>query len=195
MVIAGLRMSPRSCPEFPSTGSWCHYLFCIHCLLYTALYLTLSFSRLAIYHKHQMLQSSNKYAATAGVLTEFLPVLDRLQALREQYDNDEFGAKYSALAGGLRAAFTEMGVTEYTVNEGEPVDKSRVVVVDSEYSETVEKDTVLRPVAIGMELQGNVVRMAECVASLGSETSSAEEEESGGGEEEPTPEEGDESTM
>ena len=141
-----------------------------------------------------MLQSSNKYAATAGVLTEFLPVLDRLQALREQYDADEFGAKYSALAGGLRAAFTEMGVTEYTVNEGEPVEKSRVVVVDSEYSETVEKDTVLRPVAIGMELQGNVVRMAECVASLGSETS-AEEEESGGGEEEPAPEEGDESSM
>jgi len=129
-----------------------------------------------------MLQSSNKYSATAGVLTEFLPVLEKLTDLSEQYEGDEFGTKYSALAGGMRAAFTEMGVTEYTVAPGEPVDSSRMVVVESEHSEAAAADTVLRPVAMGMELQGNVVRMAECVASLGVEASeeepaTAEEEE------------------
>ena len=125
-----------------------------------------------------MLQSSNKYAATAAVLTEFLPVLDQLTATREQYDNDEFGRKYTALAGGMRAAFTELGVTEYTVAPGEPiVDPSRVVVVESEYSETIGANSVLRPVTIGMELQGNVVRPAECVASLGAESVAVKEEE------------------
>ena len=127
-----------------------------------------------------MLQSSNKYAATAAVLTEFLPVLDQLTATREQYDNDEFGRKYTALAGGMRAAFTELGVTEYTVAPGEPmVDPSRVVVVESEYSEAVGANSVLRPVAVGMELQGNVVRPAECVASLGAEPVAVVEEEGG----------------
>jgi len=124
-----------------------------------------------------MLQSSNKYAATAGILTEFLPVLDKLTNLRDQYNDDEFGQKYSALAGGMKAAFTEMGVTEFTVAPGDVVDTSRMVVVDSEYSETAEENTVLRPVAIGMELQGNVVRMAECVASLGTEARGEEDSE------------------
>lgn len=121
-----------------------------------------------------MLQSSNKYSATAGVLTEFLPVLDKLEELRERYDGDEFGTKYSALAGGLRGAFAEMGVTEYTATVGEPVDASRVAVIESEHSETAAADTVLRPVATGMELQGNVVRMAKCVASLGVEATKEE---------------------
>ena len=128
-----------------------------------------------------MLQSSNKYSATAGGLAQVFPVLDRLEILRDHFESDEFGAKYSALAGGMRAAFTEMGVTEYTVGVGEPVDADRMLVVESEHSETVPKDCVLRPVAVGMELQGNVVRMAECVASLGSVA--GEEEQEAGAEE------------
>jgi len=88
----------------------------------------------------------------------------------------------------MKAAFTEMGVTEFTVAPGDVVDTSRMVVVDSEYSGTAEENTVLRPVAIGMELQGNVVRMAECVASLGAEASGEEDSE-----EESSSEENDES--
>ena len=125
----------------------------------------------------QMLQSSNKFAATSGVLTEFLPVLDKLTDLRNQYQDDEFGEKYSALAGNMQSVYTEMGVTEFTVAPGESVDTSRMVVVDSEHSETAKANTVLRPLAVGMELQGNVVRMAECVASLGPEASEEEESE------------------
>lgn len=116
-----------------------------------------------------MLQSSNKFAATAGVLTEFLPTLDQLTILRERFEGDEFGQKYAALAGGVRAAFTEMGVTEYTLAEGEPIDTSRMTVIESEHSAIIAKDCVLRPLAVGLELKGNIVRPAECVASLGVE--------------------------
>ena len=116
-----------------------------------------------------MLQSSNKYAATAGVLTEFLPVLDRLLSLREQYGEDDFGSKYAALAGGMRTAFTDLGVTEYTVSPGDAVVVDRVVAIASEHSDAIEVHRVLRPLAMGLELQGNVVRPAECVASLGVE--------------------------
>lgn len=120
-----------------------------------------------------MLNSSNKFAATASILAEFLPTLDRLSALQEKYQDDDFGKQYSAMAGALRAAFTEMGATEYTAKVGEVVDRNRVVVLESEHSVDAPADTVLRPVRVGMELSGNVIRMAECVASLGPE--SAEE--------------------
>ena len=123
--------------------------------------------------QQKMLQSSNKYAATAGVLSEFLPVLDRLTSLREQYGEDEFGRKYAALAGGMRTAFSDLGVTEYTVSPGDSVEADRVVAIASEHSDAIEVHRVLRPIAVGMELQGNVVRPAECVASLGVEQSVA----------------------
>jgi len=123
-----------------------------------------------------MLQSSNKFSATAATLTEFLPIVDDLIALREKYGEHEFGKQYNALPGAMKTAFTEMGVTEYTVNVGDPVDTTRMIVVGSEYSDEYERDTVLRPINMGMELQGNVILKAECVASLGPEASAVEEE-------------------
>lgn len=116
-----------------------------------------------------MLNSSNKSACTAAVLTKFLPVLDQLTELREAYSEDEFGKQYGALTSDLKGAFSKLGVTEYTIATGDPVDKSRVAVIESEYSTEHEADTVIRPVALGLELQGNIVRMAKCVASLGPE--------------------------
>jgi hypothetical protein len=40
----------------------------------------------------------------------------------------------------------------------------------------VAKDTVLRPIRIGLELEGNIIRPAECIASLGSEQAAAEQQ-------------------
>lgn len=118
----------------------------------------------------QRLQSSNAADAMAVCLAEFLPVLDRMMELKQQYETHEFGKKYNSLTDTLRQAYTELGVTEYTIATGDIVDKSRMLVVDSEYSNDYSADTVLRPVSMGMELQGYIVRYAECVASLGPET-------------------------
>ena len=109
--------------------------------------------------------------ATANVLREFLPVYDKMNQLKEKYADDEFGSKYSGLS--MTPTFNKMGVQEYTLAEGDPVDNFRAVVVDSEYSTTHPKDTVIRPTAMGLELEGNVIRSAECVASLGSEEEAA----------------------
>ena len=132
-----------------------------------------------------MLNSSNKYSATASILTEFLPILDHLNELRDdKYGEDDFGKQYNALPGAMKTAFSELGVTEYTLTTGDAVDKERMIVIDEEYSDNHPKGTVIRPVAMGMELQGNVIRMAEVIASLGPETPEEETEEEQGAPEE-----------
>lgn len=106
-------------------------------------------------------------------------MLDTLVKLREKYGDDEFGKQYNALYGALRDGFAALGATEFAVVTGDVVDKTRTVVVDSEYSTEFPVNAVIRPVTVGMELQGNVLRMAECVASLGAEPAAvAEEKES-----------------
>jgi len=149
-----------------------------------------------------MLNSSNRSSSMAATLARFLPILDRLYDTKSQYGDDEFGKQYNALPGSLQAALSKLGVTDYTVSVGEKIDAERMVVVESEHSEAHPANTVLRPVRMGMELQGNVIRPAECVASLGPEVkeeeaaaeaaavaAAAEEEGTDADPDEPTPEE------
>ena len=113
---------------------------------------------------------------------------DQLNELKEKYADDEFGAKYSGLT--MKPTFEKMGVEEYTVEVGAKVDDIRMKVVESEYSLEYAKDSVIRLVAMGMELEGNVMRPAECVASLGTEEEiKAVEEVEGVSEEDATKEE------
>ena len=116
-----------------------------------------------------MLASSNKSGAMAGVLTSFVPVLDNLGHLQDKYGADEFGKSYNALQSTMRQVFTDLGASEYAVATGDKVDETRMDVVESEYSEEFPAKTVIRPLVIGWELQGNVIRPAQCVASLGSQ--------------------------
>lgn len=115
-----------------------------------------------------MLQSTNKYSATAAVLSEFLPAMDTLMSLREKYGDDEFGKMYNALPGAIKSGFTSMDCTEYEIAANEPFVASRMVVVASEPSDTVPKDCVIRTVVPGMELQGNMMRLAQVITSSGS---------------------------
>jgi molecular chaperone GrpE (heat shock protein) len=114
-----------------------------------------------------MLQSSNKYASTAAVLTEFLPVLDTLVDLRDRYGNDAFGQQYNALPGAVKTGFVNMGTTEYSATVGAAMDTSRMTVVETVHDNASPKDTVLQCVHPGLELQGNVIRPCLVVASLG----------------------------
>jgi molecular chaperone GrpE (heat shock protein) len=111
----------------------------------------------------------------ANVLTEFLPLYDTMNELKAKYAEDEFGSKYTGLT--MKSTFSKMGVSEYTVAVGESMDNYRMTVVESEYSTEHKKNTVVKPVAMGLELDGNVIRPAEIVASLGEEVEEEEDEE------------------
>lgn len=122
----------------------------------------------------QSMASSNKETSIANVLRDFMVIKDKLEALKEQYENDDFGKQYTALADNFNTAFSAMGCTEYTATVGEKVDPTRVLVVDEEYSTDFDKGCVIKPLKMGLELKGNVIRLAECVASMGEEGGDAE---------------------
>jgi molecular chaperone GrpE (heat shock protein) len=129
----------------------------------------------------QNIASTSQSSATAAVLRNFMPAYDTLNNLQQKYADDEFGSKYSEL--NLQQSFANLGVTNFNVAPGEVVNNFRMKVLEKEVSKDFAKDTVIREVAPGLELNGNVIRAASCVASLGS---GEEEVESGeGGEEEP----------
>jgi molecular chaperone GrpE (heat shock protein) len=124
-----------------------------------------------------MLQSSNKYSATASILTEFLPAMDTLISFREKYGDNEFGKMYNALPDAITSGFTSMGCTEYTIASNEMFASSRMTKLDSEPSATIPKDHVLRTVTPGMELQGNIIRLAQVITSSGNEAAPSSETE------------------
>jgi len=111
--------------------------------------------------------STSQASATAAVLKDFLSMFDKMNTLKETYLEDEFGRKYSEL--NLQETFSKLGVTDYNAEAGQTVNNFRMKVLESEVSTEQPKDTVLRQVAPGMELDGNVIRAALCVSSIGPE--------------------------
>jgi molecular chaperone GrpE (heat shock protein) len=109
-----------------------------------------------------------------------MPAYDTLNNLQQTYADDEFGSKYNNL--NLQQTFANLGVTDFTVTPGDKVNPFRMKVLEKEISKDVDKDLVIRAVSPGLELDGNVIRAASCIASLGSE----QEEEKGDGKEEET---------
>lgn len=120
--------------------------------------------------------ADNKSAARASVLQEFLPVLEDLDVVGARYEGNAFA---KALDGGIRSelenALGELGVSEYVVEVGQAMEMGRVVAVEEVYSEDFGKGTVVQALKSGLEISGNVVRPAEVVGSLGSESAAAEE--------------------
>merc|ERR1719343_965704 len=109
--------------------------------------------------------STSQSSATAAVLKDFLPMFDKFNTLKETYLEDEFGSKYKEL--NLQQTFLTLGVTDFNVEAGQKVDNFRMKVLESEVSAEHPKDTVVRQVAPGMEVDGNVIRAALCVSSAG----------------------------
>ncbi len=135
--------------------------------------------------------ADNKMAARATALQSFLPILDKLRNLRTEYAEGEsmheFAKSYNALGWDFNNALVDLGVVEYTVKEGEKADVRRVVAEREEYSDVVPKGVVISPVEVGFELEGNVMRLASAVVSLGPEPKEEEveaEQEGGEGESE-----------
>jgi len=130
--------------------------------------------------------ATTQSSATAAVLKNFLPIYDRFNTLKETYMGDEFGRKYSEI--NLQKTFSIMGVTDFNVEAGEAVNNFRMKVLESEVSTEQRKDSILRQVAPGLELNGNVIRAALCVSSLGMEEKGEESIEGEEGAAEPVSE-------
>jgi molecular chaperone GrpE (heat shock protein) len=116
----------------------------------------------------QSMNTSSRSSATAGILAEFLPIYDKMNDLNNKYAEDDFGSKYSGLS--LAPTFAKMGVTEYEVSPGEPLDRIRMMPKGSEHSSEFQKDTVITALSSGMALEGNVIRPVDCIVSLGAKT-------------------------
>ncbi|KAI2504192.1 GrpE [Fragilaria crotonensis] len=135
------------------------------------------------------MQSSNKDASKAAIIQNFLPVMDELRHIQDDIGDVEFGKKYSGLYGTMSSAFKEMGVEEYGVAVGEPVNPQKVATIEEEYSADIPKGRIIRPVSMGMELAGNVLRLAQAVVSLGPVVENETVEEAPAVEEEETADE------
>lgn len=118
----------------------------------------------------QSMNSNSQSSATAGILTEFLPVYDQMTSLKEKYPDSKYGGL------SLDPTLEKMGVTSYDVAVGDRLDRIRMNPVESEHSADVEKDAVISVLSSGLELDGNIVRAAECVVSLGAEEEESAEE-------------------
>jgi len=122
----------------------------------------------------QIAFKGNKFIARASVLQEFLPVLDELQAADQKYAGNNFADNYSKLSANFKKVLEDLEMSDFNPEIGTKIDTRRCNVVDKVYSEEIGKDCVVSARTIGYELQGNVMRMAEVVSSLGSESAEKE---------------------
>lgn len=131
----------------------------------------------------------------ASVLSEFVDILATLESLQAKYSEDEFGKQYGALLGNMKNAFTQLGVTEFSVSVGDNIDTNSMDVVEEQQIESGEGNTVLECLSTGLEVSGNVVRPCQVVASVAPppppKEEAAPEEDAAASEEqeEPSPEE------
>ena len=112
---------------------------------------------------------NSQTTAKAGVLQSFLPIMDELKSLTEKYDGNDFAKSYGALSWDFNNALKDMGVAEFTVEAGQVADSRRVQAVQEVHSEEVAKGVIIEVVDSGFEMEGNVMRMAAAVVSLGPE--------------------------
>jgi len=126
--------------------------------------------------RRSMMQSSDKSAASANVISEFLPILDELTILNEKYENNDFGKQYSGLKTALESSLQRLGVVEYVPVEGEEVNEYKTEIIDKIYSNDIPKNIIVQMISPGLELQGNIVRMSKAIVSLGPEPTEEEKE-------------------
>jgi len=121
--------------------------------------------------------NNNEEASRATTIQEFLPVLDELRNLDVTFSDDEFAKSYTALGKQFESSLTGLGLTQFSVAGGDELNRSRMAVVGEEYSDDVKKGIVMREERAGIEVTGNVIRLADCVVSLGSEAEAIKEAE------------------
>ena len=89
--------------------------------------------------------------------------------LDSQYAGDEIAKSYSALKGVMVGAFKDLKAEEFAYEIGDVVDERRVNVVEQVYSDEINKGCIVQTLTTGWELEGNLMRPSDVVASAGSE--------------------------
>jgi len=120
--------------------------------------------------------ATNQVASKANILKTFLPTLDTLKILEAKYADNEFASGYGAIPRDFENCLKGLDVTEFTVEVGSKIDLMRCVAISEEFSESDEAGVIMRVEKDGFEVQGNVIRFAEVVSSLGSEKKDETEE-------------------
>ena len=113
---------------------------------------------------------NSKYVARASIVQRFLPVMDELNALREEYGEDAFGKQYDQLRWDMDNVLQKnLEVESFTATVGGAVNRLRHAVSGYEYSNKYPEGSVIKAVKAGLEVKGNIIRQAECIVSKGSE--------------------------
>lgn len=127
--------------------------------------------------RRESFSSDDRVRSRASAVKNFIPVLDKLQELSQKYEEVDFAKPYNALGSNFRNSFTELNVVEFEMKSNEIADPNKVKRISEEYSDEYAKGTVIHQEKSGLELQGNVIKLAECVVSLGSEKEAIAEAE------------------
>uniref|UniRef100_A0A7S2R1B9 GrpE protein homolog n=1 Tax=Eucampia antarctica TaxID=49252 RepID=A0A7S2R1B9_9STRA len=120
---------------------------------------------------------TNQFTERASVLQTFLPVLDELTSLNEQHGDNDFAKSYRALKGVMIGGLKDLKAEEFSVATSDAVDSRRVNAVEKIYSDDIGKGSVVEMTRTGWELEGNVMRLANVIVSLGSEADAKKAEE------------------
>jgi molecular chaperone GrpE (heat shock protein) len=118
------------------------------------------------------MQSSNKDASQANVVQNFLIIWDELTELKHDNTDESsssFGIKYHGLVDSFASAMRQLGVESYDAIVGETMDPIRVTIVEREFSDLYPPNTIIHSSKPGLELRGNVLRLAQAIVSKGPE--------------------------
>jgi len=143
-------------------------------------------AELADYKKARARSSASDDArGKAKAIKGFVDVLEKLDALGDAFDGEDEGAQrvarqFSSLRGDLRTNLESVGLKEFRAEPGtDRFIASRHNALRRENSDTIPEGYIMEMVSPGAEIEGNVVKVADVVVSLGvekEEEAKAEEE-------------------
>ena len=112
---------------------------------------------------------SNTNQETLQAIQQFIPSIQTLRNLQSKYRRNKFAQQYSAIS--FQSFFQQLNVMEYDAQPGELFDSRRMRVVAREHSFAFRENEVIRTEKCGLEYQGHILDLVECVVSLGPDES------------------------
>jgi len=113
---------------------------------------------------------SDEARGKARKIEPFLTVLDELAALEGTFsdDTEKVAKQFASLGGDLQTNLGKVGLKSFGAEVG--TDRyiiSRYTAISKEHSDTIPEGYIMKVLVEGLEIEGNIVREAEVVVSLG----------------------------
>lgn len=124
-------------------------------------------------------KASDEARGKARKIDPFLPILDELTALKGTFpeDAEKVSTQFASLGGDLLSNLEAIGLKSFGAEAG--TDRyliSRHTAIRKEYSDIIPEGYIMEVLVEGLEVEGNIVREAEVVVSLGVEKEVVEED-------------------